>query len=83
MYGLKQMAILTYENLMNKLASFGYQPIPNTDSYWQHKQYPTKFCLCVENFGVKHFYQTGHKSSNQSTPSQLQNIYGLQQKKLL
>ena len=36
-YGLKQAAVLVYDNLINKLAPYGYHPIPNTDSYWQHK----------------------------------------------
>ena len=55
MYGLKQAAVLAYENLIKNLAPFGYRPIPNTDSYWEHQQYPTKFCLCVDDFGVKFF----------------------------
>ena len=46
---------MAYENLIKNLAPFGYRPIPNTDSYWEHRQYPTKFCLCVDNFGVKFF----------------------------
>ena len=55
MYGLKQAAVLAYENLIKNLEPFGYEPIPHTDSYWRHKLYPTKFCLCVDDFRVKYF----------------------------
>ena len=58
MYGLKQAAVLAYENLIKNLKPFGYEPIPHTDSYWRHKTYPTKFCLCVDDFGIKYFTKT-------------------------
>ena len=58
MYGLKQAAVLAYENLINKLKPFGYEPIPHTDSFWRQKTYPTKFCLCVDDFGIKYFNTT-------------------------
>ena len=54
-YGLKQAAVLAYKNLINKLAPYGYEPIQHIDSYWQHKTNSTKFCLCVNDFGVKYF----------------------------
>ena len=37
------------------LAPFGYEPIANTDSFWRHKTDPTKFCLCVDDFGIKYY----------------------------
>ena len=37
MYGLKQAAVLAYENLIKNLKPFGYEPIPHTDSFWRHK----------------------------------------------
>ena len=55
MYVIKQAAVLVYENLIKNLSPFGYKPIPNTDSYWRQKQNPTKFCLCINNFGIKCF----------------------------
>ena len=55
MYGLKQAAVLAYENLITNLAPFGYEPIPHTDSFWRHKTDPTKFCLCVDDFGIKYY----------------------------
>ena len=55
MYGLKQAAVLAYKNLIKNLAPFGYASIPNTDSYWGHTTNPAKFCLCVDDFGIKYF----------------------------
>jgi len=55
MYGLKQASILAYENLVKNLSQFGYQPIEQTDSFWRHNTRPTKFCLCIDDFGVKYF----------------------------
>ncbi len=71
MYGLKQAAVLAYQNLINKLAPFGYEPIPHTDSFWRHKSRPTKFCLCVDDFGVKYF----HKQDIQHLITALQQNY--------
>jgi hypothetical protein len=55
MYGLKQAAILAYNNLVKHLKSHGYEPVPFTTGLWQHKTRSTKFCLCVDDFGVKYF----------------------------
>jgi hypothetical protein len=59
MCGLKQAAILAYKHLVNQLAPHGYQhPCPCTTGLWQHDTRPTKFCLCVDDFGVKYFSTT-------------------------
>ena len=55
MYGLKKAAMLVYKNLIKKLKKDGYTPIPHTDNYLKHEKYSTIFCLCVDDFGVKHF----------------------------
>jgi hypothetical protein len=55
MYGLKQAAILAYQHLVNQLAPHGYHPCPYTTGLWEHDTRPTKFCLCVDDFGVKYF----------------------------
>jgi hypothetical protein len=55
MYGLKQAAILAYQNLVKLLAPHGYSPCPNTPGLWRHSTRPTKFCLCVDDFGIKYF----------------------------
>ena len=55
MYGLKQAAILAYRQLVQHLDSYCYVPVPFLLSLWTHKTLRTKFCLCVDDFGVK-FY---------------------------
>ena len=55
MYGLKQAAILAYENLMNNLCQYGYQSVPHALGIWTHESRPICFCLCVDDFGIKYF----------------------------
>ena len=55
MYGLKQAAILAYEQLVTNLKQHGYRPLPHTTGMWEHVTRPTKFCLCVDDFGIKYF----------------------------
>ena len=55
MYGLKQAALLAYRHLIDNLAEFGYAPIKGTVGMWQHESRPTKFCVCVDDFGVKYY----------------------------
>jgi hypothetical protein len=55
MYGLKQAAILAYKHLVTQLAPHGYHPCPYTTGLWYHDTRRTKFCLCVDDFGVKYF----------------------------
>ena len=57
MYGLKQAAILAYENLITNLKPYGYEPIPNTVGLWKHHTRDITFCLCVDDFGIKYFHQ--------------------------
>ena len=54
MYGLKQAAILAYQQLREHLQPHGYYPIPNTVGMWKHKTKPISFCLCVDDFGIKY-----------------------------
>ena len=54
MYGLKQAAVLAYNNLQANLHPFGYTPVIGTVRVWQHKTRPTIFCLCVDDFGIKY-----------------------------
>lgn len=49
MYGLKQAAILAYDQLKQNLAPHGYQPIPNTVRMWKHTTKPIQFCLCIDD----------------------------------
>ena len=57
MYGLKQAAILEFDNLVTNLKSRGYTPVPDTIEIFHHVTRRTKFCLCVDNFGVKYYTQ--------------------------
>ena len=54
MYGLRQAAILAYNQLVANLKPYGYYPIPHTVGMWAHTTRPTKFCLCVDDFGIKY-----------------------------
>jgi hypothetical protein len=55
MYGLKQAAILAYNHLKTVLAPHGYTPVIGTVGIWKHHTRPTKFCLCVDDFGIKYY----------------------------
>ena len=55
MSGLKQAAILAYNHLRNSLVSCGYYPIPGPVGLWGHTTCQTKFCVCVDKFGVKYW----------------------------
>ena len=55
MHGLKQAAILAYNNLAQRLKPFGYAPCSHTTCLWTHHSLQTKFCLCVDDFGIKYF----------------------------
>lgn len=55
MYGLKQAARLTYDDLVAHLSLYGYAPDKICPNIWSHKKRKTKFCLCVDDFGVKFF----------------------------
>ena len=55
MYGLKQAAILAYTQLKEKLLPHGYTPVTGTVGLWEHSTRKTKFCLCVDDFGIKYF----------------------------
>jgi hypothetical protein len=55
MYGLKQAAKLAYKNIIRLLTPAGYYPVPNTNGIWRHKTRSIRFCLCVDDFGIKYF----------------------------
>jgi hypothetical protein len=55
MYGLKEAAIIAFNQLVTKLAPAGYKPAPFTPGLWRHHTKKTTFVLCVDNFGVKYF----------------------------
>ena len=55
MYVLKQAAVLAFDSLKQNLKSFRYEPIPHTNGMYKHKTKNIKFCLCVDDFGIKYF----------------------------
>ena len=55
MYGLKQAALLAYKKLVNQLAPHGYSPFPFSLGLWTHATRKNRFCLCVDDFGLKYF----------------------------
>ena len=71
MYGLKQAAILAYNNLVNNLQDDGYFPIPHTVGLWKHTTRKTIFCLCVDDFGIEYF----NKGDANHLLTSLQNHY--------
>ena len=71
MYGLKQAAKLAYEDLKQHLSKFGYAPDPMAPNIWSHETRKTKFCLCVDDFGVQYFSE----QDAQHLISALQNKY--------
>ena len=58
MYGLKQAVRLACDKLIKILAPFGYAPCKHAPNLWSHESKPTKFCLCVDDFGIKYFNKT-------------------------
>ena len=57
MYGLKQAAVIDYQQLVKNIDGHGYYHIPFTTGLWYHRTLKTKFCLCVDDFGIKFFSQ--------------------------
>jgi hypothetical protein len=57
MYGLKDTAILVYEQLCKHLAPFGYVPATHTPGLWRHTLRCTTFTLAIDDFGIKYFSQ--------------------------
>jgi hypothetical protein len=55
MYGLKQVAKLARDQLVAHLQKFGYHPTPHAQNIWEHETRKTKFCLCVDDFGIKYY----------------------------
>ena len=47
MYGLKQAAILAYEQLVKHLKNHGYYPVVGTNSIFSHKKREKVLSLCI------------------------------------
>ena len=57
MYGLKESGCVGFQNLVNNLAPFGYEPMLCTPGLWRHNTCHTTFILAAYDFGIKHFNQ--------------------------
>ena len=55
MYGLKQVARLAYDSLKLHIQKHGYFPDKLAPNIWAHKTRKTKFCLCMDDFGVQYY----------------------------
>ena len=53
MPGLKQAALLVCDHLNNSLAPCVYHLVQGIVGLWKYEIRPTKFCLCVDDFGIK------------------------------
>ena len=54
MYGLKEAAVLAYDQLSKFFNTYGYHHVPGTAGVWTHKTKPTVFCLCVDDIALKY-----------------------------
>ena len=54
MYILKQAARISFDRLVELLKPHGYYPLSSNPGIWCHKTLPTKFAVCVDNFGIKY-----------------------------
>ena len=55
MYGLKEAGVIAFDQLIQKLKRFGYEPMPQTPGIWKHTSRRTTFTLCVDDFGIQYF----------------------------
>ena len=54
MYGLKQASIIAYLQLAKNMDGHGYYPTPCTTGLWAHHTLENKFCLYVDDLGIKY-----------------------------
>ena len=55
MYGLKEAAVLAYDQLAGFFNKYGYYHVPGTAGLWKHKSKRTAFCLCVDDIALKYY----------------------------
>jgi hypothetical protein len=58
MYGLPQAGILAYDQLVRHLSTHGYAPCTHTPGIWSHTTRDIRFCLVVDDFGIKYTKKT-------------------------
>ena len=57
MYGLKEAAILAYNQLCTFLNKYGYYHVAGTTGMFKHRTKPTAFCVCIDDIGLKYYNQ--------------------------
>ena len=55
MYGLKQAGIIANQELVKRMAPFGYHPVKHTPGLWVYNSRKTLFTLVVDGFCVQYF----------------------------
>ena len=53
-YGQKQAARIAFDHLVKLLKPHGYYPLRSNPGIWGHETLPTKFTLCVDDFGINY-----------------------------
>ena len=56
MYGLKQAGIIANQELVRRMAPFGYHPVKHTPGLWVYNSRKTLFSLVVNDFCVHYSY---------------------------
>ena len=61
-YGPKQAGIISNQDLVKHMATFGYHPVQHTSGLWVHENINTSISLVVDDFCVKYSLtdNTGH-----------------------
>ena len=60
MYGINKASRIAFENLVKILKRHGYYPLCSNTRTWCHETLPTKFAICVGNFGIKYTNPAHH-----------------------
>ena len=55
MYGLKEAAVLAYNQLTKFMNQYGYKQVIGSPGVWTHATRKTVFCLCVDDIAVKYY----------------------------
>ena len=59
MFGLKQAAVIAYNQVIRLIEQHIYHPLPFTTGIWAHKTRRTKCCLCLDDFVIKFYNKDG------------------------
>ena len=54
MYGLTQEGIIYHTQVRGHIPLFGYKPCQYTPGIWEHESRVNKFCLVIDDFGIKY-----------------------------